>query len=95
MKKVGTITIGAQVRDLHEGYYDNGRVAIVIDGGRFAKLTINVHDQPLAPGHVHVKMWEENEVLREPALATGLFEDTGERVPCGFARAEVWRYKGA
>jgi hypothetical protein len=34
--------------------------------------------------------------VREPALATGLFEDTGERVPAGpnsFVQAEVWRYK--
>ena len=30
-----------------------------------------------------VKTWSENEVLVAPMLATGLFEDTGRRVPSG------------
>lgn len=38
-----------------------------------------------------VKSWSENEPLVEPMLATGLFEDTGRRVPSGFVEAPVWR----
>lgn len=92
MKKIGTITIDGQVHQLQEARYGNNRVAILIDEGRFAKLTTNVAGRAPAPGHIHVKAWEENERLRAPSLATGLFEDTGQRVPCGFAEAEVWKY---
>lgn len=94
MKRIGSINISGQVYPLHQAQYDNGRVAIVIDEGRYAKLTVNVHDQPLASGHLHIKTWGENEHLRESALATGLFEDTGERAPCGWVQAEVWKFKG-
>ena len=40
-----------------------------------------------------VKTWSENEVLVAPMLATGLFEDTGRRVPSGHVVAPVWRIK--
>jgi len=40
-----------------------------------------------------VKTWSENEVLVAPMLATGLFEDTGRRVPSGYVDAPVWRIK--
>jgi hypothetical protein len=96
MRHIGTITIEGHLHQLHEAHYHGGRVAIVVDGGRWGKLTVNVSDQPLAPGCIHVKTWEENERLREPALATGLFEDTGERVPAApgsFVLAEVWKYR--
>jgi hypothetical protein len=95
MKQVGNIIVGGQTHQLHEARYDNRRVAIVINEGRFGKLTVNLPDNPLAPGLIFVKTWGENEQLRQPALATGLFEDTGERVAVGFTQAEVWRYKGA
>lgn len=96
MKQIGTITIDGQVHQLHQAFYGGGRLAILIDEGRWGKLTVNVPSQPLAPGCIHVKTWEENGRVREPALATGLFEDTGERVlagPDSFVQAEVWRYK--
>lgn len=94
MKQIGAITINGAQHKLHQAFYDNRRPAILIDEGMFGKLTVNVVDQPLAPGCIHVKMWGGNEILREPALATGLFEDTGERVPCGHTYAEVWKFKG-
>jgi hypothetical protein len=40
-----------------------------------------------------VKTWSENEALVAPMLATGLFEDTGRRVPSGHVVAPVWRIK--
>jgi hypothetical protein len=98
VKKIGTIIINGQAHQLHEAHYRGGRIAIVVDEGRWGKLTVNVPDQPLAPGCIHVKTWGENERLRAPALATGLFEDTGERVPAApgsFVMAEVWKYRRA
>lgn len=93
MKKIGTITIAGQAHQLQEAYYPNNLTAIVIDEGRWGKLTVNVVDvPPPPPGHVYVKTWEENARVRAPALATGLFRDTGARVPCGFAMAELWSY---
>ena len=40
-----------------------------------------------------VKTWSENEVLVSPMLSTGLFEDTGKRVPSGYVVSPVWRIK--
>ena len=40
-----------------------------------------------------VKTWSENEVFVSPMLSTGLFEDTGKRVPSGYVVAPVWRIK--
>lgn len=96
MKRIGTITIGDKAYSLDEGQYHNGRIALAIDEGMWGKLTVNVMEAPPPPpGCIHVKMWEENERLRAPAMATGLFENTGERVPCGFVQAEVWKYRRA
>lgn len=40
-----------------------------------------------------VKTWSENGVLVAPMLSTGLFEDTGKRVPSGYVVSPVWRIK--
>lgn len=40
-----------------------------------------------------VKTWSENEALVAPMLSTGLFEDTGKRVPSGYVVSPVWRIK--
>lgn len=92
MKKIGTMQLFGRTLTIDQGRYDNGRIAIALDQGMFGKLTLNIPEAQLPIGCVFVKTWEENEQLRAPALATGLFEDTGERVPCGFCQAEVWRY---
>lgn len=47
----------------------------------------------LAPGEVLIKTYSENEPFRQPLLDSGLFEDTGRRVPSGFINLEVWRRK--
>ena len=39
------------------------------------------------------KTWSENEALVAPMLSSGLFEDTGKRVPSGYVVAPVWRVK--
>ena len=40
-----------------------------------------------------VKTWSENEVFVAPMLSTGLFEDTGKRVPSGYVVSPVWRIR--
>jgi hypothetical protein len=47
----------------------------------------------IADDEFTVKSWSENEPLVEPMLATGLFEDTGRRVPSGYVEAPVWRLR--
>ena len=45
----------------------------------------------VASDEIIVKMYDENEVLRQPLLAARYFEDTGMRIPAGFARLQIWR----
>lgn len=40
-----------------------------------------------------VKTWSENEAFVAPMLSTGLFEDTGKRMPSGYVVSPVWRIK--
>lgn len=76
--------------------YVTGRVAIKLwhAGQEFATLSVNLPNEPNPPeGCFWAKTWSENEPLRKPALASGLFEDTGRRVQTGFVLAELWRLK--
>ena len=80
------------------GTYSHGnRLAIEVvmceDNSPFSTLTVNLPDQPLGQNEIFVKTWSENEELAKACLATGLFEDTGKRVPTGFVQAQVWRRK--
>ena len=49
----------------------------------------------LAANEFCVKTWSENEDLVAPMYLTGLFEDTGKRVPSGHVASPVWRIKDA
>jgi hypothetical protein len=40
-----------------------------------------------------VKTWSENEVFVAPMFLSGLFVDTGRRVPTGYVVAPIWRIK--
>lgn len=78
---------------VHE-QYSNGRMVVgLFDGDEYyATLSVNLPDAPELPtGQFYAKLWSENAPLREPALASKLFEDTGKRLRTGFVRAEVWR----
>ena len=69
-------TGGPEVLQLVETSYEDGSPAIEVRdafGGPYAKLSVNT-GRPLAPRHVAIKNWSENEGLAEAALATGLFE---------------------
>ena len=61
------------------------------DGEPFGTVTVNVPGYPLADDEVPVKTCEENAPARQPLLNSGVFMDTGKRVPCGDAEAEVWK----
>ena len=78
-------------------YSHGNRLAIealmCTDNSPFAFLTVNLPDNPLGEDEIFVKAWSENEEFSKSCLATGLFEDTGKRVPTGFVQAQVWRIK--
>lgn len=66
------------------------------DGEPIMTLSFNP-DVPVAdPGHgaFFAKTWGGNELLTPVLLASGLFEQTGERARAGHANGEVWRLKG-
>jgi hypothetical protein len=99
-KKLGTITYhGEKLVVRADRHYSNGRVAVEVfgaDGEPFAVLSVNLPNvEAPKKDHFYVKTWSENEILRAPALASGLFEDTGERIPTGWVEAEVWKVKAA
>ncbi|MNR71455.1 hypothetical protein D3C71_20810 [compost metagenome] len=74
--------------------YATGHIAFAIEteeGEPCGCLSVNVPDVVLEPGEFIAKTWAENEPLREPALATGLFQDTGKRIEVGFCEGEIWR----
>ncbi len=80
---------------LVQGAYANGRVALQLFSdkqGPIATITVNLPEEPLEDGEFFVKGWSENERIIPDVLASGLFEDTGKRVPTGFVEAPVWRF---
>lgn len=85
---------------LKAGHYGNGRLAIeayvVEDGENWGTLTVNIVGAPEpAEDEIIVKAWSENEHW-VPQLLTVLphvFEDTGRRIPAGYAQAQVWKLK--
>lgn len=80
-------------------YGVDGRIALLTTtedtGEPWAKLTVNIEGAELAPGEFAVKDWAEGEEHAAAAMASGLFEDTGRRIPTGFVSAAVWRFKPA
>lgn len=95
MKKLADVTIFGEQLGLYEtlrpGYAGGVFLELRDDFEPWATVTVNLPEVPLEPDEFTVKMWSENEAIRQPLLATGLFEDTGKRVPSGFVSAEVWR----
>jgi hypothetical protein len=76
--------------------YENGATAVVIkcvDGSPLCILSVNLGDVKLKDGEFLAKTWSENEDIAKSALDSGLFEDTGRRIPTGWVEAQVWRFK--
>lgn len=82
------------------GFYANGALAVALiaadTGEPIGKLSVNLVDEvhTLSPKEFFAKVWSENEGIAKDALASGLFEDTGRRVPTGHVEAQVWRVVG-
>lgn len=92
--EIGTIEAYGEKLRLLAGKYRNGRVAIRMESGQgepYGVLTVNLPEVPLGDHEILVKTYAENEPFRAPALACGLFKDTGRRVGTGFVEAEVWQ----
>lgn len=67
-------------------------VQIVESGEPYCTLSVAGHTTPqLAPGEFLAKTWYENEDVATAALKSGLFTDTGRRIPIGHEEAQVWR----
>jgi len=98
MKKIGEITAFDTKLALKTTQYTHSKQRALlledaVTGEPWATVTTNIFGAELADNEICVKTWSENEPFREPLLATGLFEDTGRRIPTGNAEAEVWRIR--
>ena len=76
--------------------YANGVAAIRLHGPHgepVGTLSVNVPEAAgeLADGEFFAKTYSENAGFVEPALACGLFEDTGRVVRAGYLSFPVWR----
>ena len=65
------------------------------NGGWVATLSVYLEGYIPDEGCFLVKTWSGNEKVAAQALASGLFEDTGQRIPAGLVEAQVWRFKVA
>lgn len=95
IKNLGNITLYSEELRVEATNYNDGTQAVVLydEDGPYATFSVNMEGVVLAPGEFCAKTWSENEDMREPMLASGLFEDTGRRIKQGFIVAEVWRIK--
>lgn len=74
--------------------YQNGHPRVQLWGKDGPAGTLSVTtDKPvdLAQGEFLAKTWSENEEIAACALKSGLFVDTGLRLPMGYVEAQVWR----
>lgn len=99
MQRIGEISYMGNALGIFEHpvpRFQSGVSYLLIDDKdeQWAVITTNLPGVELERGEFTVKTWSENADLRAPLLATGVFVDTGKRVPTGFAEAEVWRRAG-
>jgi hypothetical protein len=76
--------------------YANKRLAIKVEslrGSPIGILTVNLPYEYLQEGEFLVKTWSENVELSKASFDTGLFIDTGKRIPTGFVEAQIWKLK--
>jgi len=77
------------------GQYQNGRVAVQLVDAKtsepFATLTVNIPQATVSDNEIIVKTWTENEPVARAAFESGLFHDTGKRIPTGFSQAQIWK----
>lgn len=85
--------------DILVGRYPAGGAICVVLRSAESGEQITTFSTNLRPsGHTtardefHAKVWDGNEELIAPLLASGLFVDTGKRAQAGFAEAQVWMF---
>ncbi len=73
-------------------YPHNGQPAILLtdahNGVPIAKATTCI-DYDFQDNETAIKDWSENEGMLSSLIISGLVEDTGKRVPCGFVEAAI------
>ena len=73
--------------------YGNGRTAIqLVDSETYEPIctaTVNVVDEDLLDGFVHIKNYSENEGILHTLSSAGIIHDTGLTVPCDHTEANV------
>ena len=79
-----------------QGTYGNGATAIQLRGSNgepVGTLSVNVPESAgeLAVDEFFAKTYSENAPFVQPALASGLFEDTGRVIRAGYLSFPVWR----
>jgi hypothetical protein len=76
-------------------YGNNSRLAIKLESlrGNIGILTVNLPGEHLEEGEFFVKTWSENVELSKASFDTGLFINTGKRIPTGFVEAQIWKLK--
>lgn len=89
---IGSIEVAGTTLTVLRSVFANGRVAIFLEhqGAMYARLCVNVPSVAIEADQMLVKTYDENAELRAPLLASGLFVDTGRRVPINFVELEVW-----
>ena len=101
-KKIGEVALGyydGEVVDIYQDHYLDNKDAIAIflqskQGEPIGTLTKNHPNQSFLESDMFfVKTTEENEIIAQDCLNTGLFEDTGIRVSSGFIEFSIWRFK--
>jgi len=96
-RELGIINANGEDITLIQSLYADGRPAILArdaEGLPYGTLSVNPDPEVALPQDcVAIKAWSENASLAQTALASGLFEDTGERLSMGYETAPVWRIK--
>jgi hypothetical protein len=72
-----------------ETNYGDAEILVCHYGGPDGPIAVRLD---LLDGEIFVKTWSENAGWFKKVLDTGLFEDTGKRVPTGFVEAQIWRF---
>lgn len=92
--RLAQITVAGTAYDVMLATYPNDRSAVYLAKNLAMdhRVTVNVPDAPLADDQLLVKTQDEMSDFREPLLACGVFEDTGERAEVGFLTLELWHW---
>lgn len=79
--------------------YDQGGATALIamdDEGQFGVITVNNPRFQLDDDEIIVKTWSENEwVTQLLQKLPNVFQDTGKRIPMGYAEGQIWKFREA